>query len=456
MSMRIRNPLSIASNRQAGAAVQGSIPRRAIVARSEGDNPSLWEPRGSRRSKPTISWLYAEHAESGVTLLLRGGRPRPATSRIPPGSAGEQDLGGSGIAGWAGISARCGDYAYRIDGPRAAGPGLWHAYDPEKVLLDPLAREVFFPPGFDREAARRQGSNLGKCRARAPRRDRGRSPRPGSRLDAATSAGHRDHLRDARPRLHAESQQRRPARAQGHLRRCDRQGSLPEGAWDHHGRAAPRAAVRPAGEQLLGLHDPELLRPAPRLCRGRSGTPARNCARWSEALHAADIQLILDVVYNHTAEGGPDGPTYSYRGIDNVAFYAMSDDPRAMYRDYTGCGNTLACASICTWTLILESLRHWVTEMHVDGFRFDLASVLARSPDGHARDGRHLAPGRHPHRSDPPPRPPDRRALGCRLVPISSGARLPRHAGGASGTPGSATTSAGSSAAIPASSRPSC
>ena len=62
------------------------------------------------------------------------------------------------------------------------------------------------------------------------------------------------------------------------------------------------------------------------------------------ALHAADIQVILDVVYNHTAEAGPDGPTYSYRGIDNVSFYLMSDDPWAMYRDYTGCGHTLACA----------------------------------------------------------------------------------------------------------------
>ena len=92
----------------------------------------------------------------------------------------------------------------------------------------------------------------------------------------------------------------------------------------------------------------------------------------------------------------------------------MSDDPRAIYRDYTGCGHTLACASICTWTLILESLRYWVTEMHVDGFRFDLASVLGRGPGG-ARNRRFLAPGRHPHRPDPPPRPPDRRALGCRL-----------------------------------------
>ena len=75
---------------------------------------------------------------------------------------------------------------------------------------------------------------------------------------------------------------------------------------------------------------------------------------------------------------------------------------------------SLAPAS-ASWTLILDSLRYWVTEMHVDGFRFDLASVLARGPDGTLRDGRHLAPGRDPHRPDPATRPPDRRALGCRL-----------------------------------------
>ena len=133
------------------------------------------------------------------------------------------------------------------------------------------------------------------------------------------------------------------------------------------------------------------------------------------ALHAAGIEVILDVVYNHTTEGGAGGPTYSFRGIDNVAYYVMSDDPRNVYRDYTGCGNTLACTSICTSTLILESLRYWVTEMDVDGFRFDLASVLARGPDGSFATRRYLAPGRDPHRPDPPSCPPDRRAMGCRL-----------------------------------------
>ncbi len=101
-----------------------------------------------------------------------------------------------------------------------------------------------------------------------------------------------------------------------------------------------------------------------------------------KALHEAGIEVILDVVYNHTAEAGLKGPTYSFRGIDNTAYYLMSGDPRAPYRDYTGCGNTLACSRSVVRVLVLNSLRYWVTEMHVDGFRFDLASVLARNPDG--------------------------------------------------------------------------
>ena len=101
-----------------------------------------------------------------------------------------------------------------------------------------------------------------------------------------------------------------------------------------------------------------------------------------KALHAAGIEVILDVVYNHTAEGDHTGPTYSFRGIDNATYYLAVRRPRPPYRDYSGCGNTLACRTLAVRALILDSLRYWVTEMHVDGFRFDLASVLARDPDG--------------------------------------------------------------------------
>ena len=97
-----------------------------------------------------------------------------------------------------------------------------------------------------------------------------------------------------------------------------------------------------------------------------------------KALHAAGIEVILDVVYNHTAEGNQLGPTLCFRGIDNVAYYRLMSDKRRYYRDYTGCGNTLNMMHPRVLQLIMDSLRYWVQEMHVDGFRFDLAATLAR------------------------------------------------------------------------------
>jgi isoamylase len=94
-------------------------------------------------------------------------------------------------------------------------------------------------------------------------------------------------------------------------------------------------------------------------------------------LHSAGIEVILDVVYNHTAEGNEHGPTLAFRGLDNQAYYRLDVDP-AHYVDFTGCGNSLNVAHPQTLRLIMDSLRYWVVEMHVDGFRFDLASALAR------------------------------------------------------------------------------
>ena len=96
------------------------------------------------------------------------------------------------------------------------------------------------------------------------------------------------------------------------------------------------------------------------------------------ALHDADIEVILDVVYNHTAEGNHLGPTLSMRGIDNAAYYRLVDDDQRYYLDYTGTGNSLNVGHPHSLQLIMDSLRYWVIEMHVDGFRFDLAASLAR------------------------------------------------------------------------------
>ncbi|MGJ0515867.1 MAG: glycogen debranching protein GlgX [Methylomicrobium sp.] len=97
-----------------------------------------------------------------------------------------------------------------------------------------------------------------------------------------------------------------------------------------------------------------------------------------KTLHRANIEIILDVVYNHTAEGNQFGPTLSFRGIDNSAYYRLVGDDARYYMDYTGCGNTLNMRHPQVLQIVMDSLRYWVVDMHVDGFRFDLASALAR------------------------------------------------------------------------------
>jgi glycogen operon protein len=106
-----------------------------------------------------------------------------------------------------------------------------------------------------------------------------------------------------------------------------------------------------------------------------------------QAFHDSGIEVWLDVVYNHTSEGDLNGPTYSYRGIDNPSYYLLSED-RAHYLNDTGCGNTLRCDHPVVRSMILESLQFWITTMQVDGFRFDLASVFTRRSDG-SRDLEH-------------------------------------------------------------------
>jgi isoamylase len=98
-----------------------------------------------------------------------------------------------------------------------------------------------------------------------------------------------------------------------------------------------------------------------------------------KALHAAGIEVILDVVYNHTAEGNHLGPTLSFKGIDNASYYRLDPDDPRYYRDYTGTGNTLNMRNPFVLQLVMDSLRYWVEDVHVDGFRFDLASTLART-----------------------------------------------------------------------------
>ncbi|HYJ97081.1 MAG TPA: glycogen debranching protein GlgX, partial [Burkholderiaceae bacterium] len=126
--------------------------------------------------------------------------------------------------------------------------------------------------------------------------------------------------------------------------------------------------------------------PDPALASGQSGVTARDEFRAMVArLHAAGIEVILDVVYNHTAESDELGPTLSWRGLDNASYYRLPPHARGHYENHTGCGNTLDLRQPRVIQMVLDSLRFWAGEMHVDGFRFDLAPVLGRGDHGFDR-----------------------------------------------------------------------
>jgi glycogen operon protein len=151
-------------------------------------------------------------------------------------------------------------------------------------------------------------------------------------------------------------------------------------------RLAERGLTNYWGYNTLGF-----LAADARFATGGRGEQVHEFKTMVKALHRADIEVLLDVVYNHTAEGDQMGPTLSLRGIDNRAYYRLNPDNLRHYVDYTGCGNSLNMRHPHTLQLIMDSLRYWVQEMHVDGFRFDLAPALARELHAVDRLGRFFA-----------------------------------------------------------------
>ncbi|MGH8067105.1 MAG: glycogen debranching protein [Candidatus Entotheonellia bacterium] len=274
-------------------------------------------------------------------------------------------------------------YAYVVSGPRPRGRFEWHHFDPQKILLDPYAKAVFFPATFDRRAAMKPGLNDGKA--------------PLGYLCACEDVF--DWRGDERPHhesdliiyeLHVKGFTNHPS---SHVS-PDKQGT-------YAGLIQKIPYLQELGVTAVELmpvfqYDPQegnywgympLSFFAPH--HGYATLQAAGtCQQQNEframvkALHQAGIEVILDVVYNHTAEGDQNGPVYSFKGIDNSTYYLMSDRPWDPYENYSGTGNTLHCANRYVSKMIVDSLRYWVEEMHVDGFRFDLASIFTRHADG--------------------------------------------------------------------------
>jgi isoamylase len=270
-------------------------------------------------------------------------------------------------------------YAYRVNGPAPQQPNLWHAFDPQKILLDPYAKALFFPPEFSRTAAKLVGSNAGKAPLGILSLPTNKSSRP--------SVAPPWHYSDA---IIYEMHVRGFTASSSSGVAEERRGTF-AGIID---KIPYLVELGVTIVELMPIHqfDPQennywgymtLNFFCPHLAyASRRDAPVEEFKELVSALHAHDIEVVLDVVYNHTTEEDHTGPTYSFKGIDNAGFYLMTSDPARPYANFSGTGNTLNPSNPFIRNLILDSLRYWVTEMGVDGFRFDLATILTRKEDG--------------------------------------------------------------------------
>ncbi len=283
-------------------------------------------------------------------------------------------------------------YGFRVDGPFDPGNGL--RFNPSKLLLDPYARAVEGDLRLDDAVF---GSVPGRDRSQQHQDSAPHVPRSVVVHDAFPWG------EEVRPRTPWADTVVYELHVRGFTARHPE--IPPELRGTYAGLAHPAAiahltSLGVTAVELMPVHhfvpEPHLLRRglanywgynsvgffAPHAAYSSSGSRGEQVREFKamvRALHAAGIEVLLDVVYNHTAEGDAAGPTLSWRGLDNLGYYRTEPSHPSRYRDYTGCGNTLDVRLPHVLQMITDSLRYWVTEMHVDGFRFDLAAALARS-----------------------------------------------------------------------------
>jgi glycogen operon protein len=269
-------------------------------------------------------------------------------------------------------------YAYRVEGRH--DPAAGYRFDPQKILLDPFAPAVHFPPDFSRIAAGLPGPNDGRAplgvlprSVPQPVAARDRPPRPSYDLIV-----YELHVKAFTARENSGVSPRNRGTFAGLAEKIPYLKELGVTAVE----LMPAQQYDPQEGSFWGYMTLNFFSPHQGYAasQGSDGAAAEFRAM-VEALHANGIEVWMDVVYNHTSESGADGPTYSYRGVDNQSWYLLNAD-RSQYRNETGCGNTLRCDHPVVRSMILESLIFWITSMKVDGFRFDLASVFTRRSDG--------------------------------------------------------------------------
>ena len=274
-------------------------------------------------------------------------------------------------------------YAYRAHGPLDPDRGLW--FDPEKVLLDPYGLAVAVPKAYDRSAAARPGDNLAvamKSVVADPNRYDWQGDLPLARPFVETVIYE----------LHVGGFTRHPSSGVATEKRGTYAGVIEKIPYlkDLGVTAVELLPVfqfdaqdcPPGKTNYWGYAPVSFFAPHQAYSSQKSSLAVLDEFRdMVKALHRAGLEVILDVVFNHTTEGGRTGPTLCYRGLANDTYYILEKD-KSRYADYTGCGNTLNANQSIVRRLIQDSLRYWVSQMHVDGFRFDLASILSRDEEG--------------------------------------------------------------------------
>ena len=274
-------------------------------------------------------------------------------------------------------------YGYRVEGPWDPASGM--RFDPAKVLLDPYARAVAVPDGYDREAARHPGdtgATAMKSVVVDPSAYDWEGDRPLRRPSAQTII-YEMHVRGFTRHPSSGVAERTRGTYAGLIEKIPYLQQLGITAvellpvFQFDAQDCPPGKVNYWGYAPVSFFAPHQAYSSRRDPLG----PVDEFRDMVKALHRAGIEVILDVVFNHTAEGDHGGPTLCLRGVDNPTYYILEPD-RSRYANYTGTGNTLNANHPIVRRMIVDSLRYWVEQMHVDGFRFDLASVLARDPSG--------------------------------------------------------------------------
>ncbi len=273
-------------------------------------------------------------------------------------------------------------YAYQVTGNPgfSDGPACWQLFDHTKILLDPYAKEVFFPPDFDPAAAIKPGSNAGKA------------PLGYIHPDDQEFNWENDSIK-----RHESDLVIYELHVQG-FTMAGNSGVDDDIKGTFAGLTKKIPYLKELGVtavELMPVHQSE---PGKKNYWGYStlnffapnqayaadkypGGATKEFKTMVKALHKAGIEIILDVVFNHTVEGDINGPVYSFKGIDNSTYYLLNDDCSNPFDNYSGTGNTMRTDHPIVQRLIMDSLYYWVKEMHIDGFRFDLASVFSRLSD---------------------------------------------------------------------------